>query len=184
MVISSPVYESAVQTHELDYFDSMMIWSPISGSVSEFRLDIDLTTMEATAQPVDYQVLITDPVPFPQIGAITRDLSTTALAGFAFLPEYPGFPFFCDTCTLVPGAPYDPASGKINAVGMDLLVAPDIPGLIGFSRAGDLRLSESPAQSVSAHSTAGLWGLAIFLTGFAFLIIRGERRSTRNSAEY
>ena len=176
MVISGPVYGSAVQSHELDYFDSMMIWSLISGSVSEFRLDIDLTTMEATAQPLDYQVLITDPVPFPQIGAITRDLSTTALAGFAFLPEYPGFPFFCDTCTLVPGAPYDPASGKINAVGMDLLVAPDIPGLIGFSRAGDLRLSESPAQAVPALSSFAIWGLAVALMGFAFRLIRRERR--------
>ena len=161
----------------------MMTWSLISGSASDFTLDIDLTTMEATAQPLSYQVLITDPVPFPQNGTVTRDLSTTATAGFAFLPQFPGFPFFCDTCTLVPGAPYDPATGKINAVGSDHLVAPDIPSLTSFSRAGDLRLSESPAQAVPALSTYGLWGLAVVLTGFAFLMIRRVRRSIQTAAQ-
>ena len=181
VVIFRAVYESAIQTHDLDYFDTMMIWALISGSASDFTLDIDLTTMEATAQPLSYQVLITDPVPFPQNGIVTRGLSTTATAGFAFLPQFPGFPFFCDTCTLVPGAPYDPATGKINAVGSDHLVAPDIPSLTSFSRAGDLRLSESPAQAVPALSTYGLWGLAVVLTGLALLMIRRERRSTQTA---
>ena len=175
VVISSAVYEAAIQTHDLDYFDTMMTWSLISGSASDFTLDIDLTTREATAQPLSYQVLITDPVPFPQNGTVTRDLSTIATAGFAFLPQFPGFPFFCDTCTLVPGVTYDQATGKINAVGTDALVAPDIPSLTGFSRAGDLRLSESPEQVVPALSTYGLWGLAVVVMGFAFLMIRRER---------
>ena len=182
VLVSGAVYESAIETHDLDYFDSMMIWSLISGSASDFELEIDLTTLEATAQLLSYQVLITDPVPFPQIGSVTRDLSTTATAGFAFPPQFPGFPFFCDTCLLVPGAAYDPATGKINAVGSDHLVAADIPSLAGFSRAGDLRLSESPAQAVPALSSYGLWGLAVVLAGFAFLMIRRERRSVQTAA--
>ena len=172
VVIASVAYEAAIQTHDLDYFDTIMSWSLVSGSASDFTLDIDLTTMEATAQPLSYQVLITDPVPFPQNGVVTRELSTTTTAGFAFLPQFPGFPFFCDTCTLVPGTPYDPTTGRINAVGSDDLVAPDIPSLIGFSRAGDLRLSESPAQLLPALSTHGLCALAVVLTGFAILVIR------------
>ena len=184
VVISSAVYEAAIETHDLDYFDTIMTWSLINGSASDFTLEIDLTTMEATAQPLSYQVLITDPVPTPQNGTVTRDLSTTGSAGFAFLPQFPGFPFFCDTCTLVPGAPYDPVTGKINSLGSDDLVAPDIPSLTGFSRAGDLRLSESPAQVVPALSIYGLWVLAVVLTGFAFLMIRGVRRSTRTAAFY
>jgi hypothetical protein len=182
VVISRAVYEAAIETRDLDYFDTMISWSLISGSASDFTLEIDLTTMEATAQAVSYQVLITSPVPFPQNGTVTRDLSTTATAGFAFLPQFPGFPFFCDTCTLVPGAPYDPATGKIHAVGSDDLVAPDIPSLTGFSRAGDLRLSESPVRVVPMLSTYGLWGLAAVLTGFAFLMIRKERRSNQAAA--
>ena len=182
VLISSAEYESAIQTHDLDYFDSMMVWSLVSGSASDFELEIDLTTLEATAQLLSYQVLITDPVPFPQIGTVTRDLSTTATAGFAFLPQFPGFPFFCSTCLLVPGAAYDPVTGTINAVGSDHLVAPDIPSLSGFSRAGDLRLSESPAQAVPALSRYGLWGLAVVLAGFAFLMIRRQRRSVQTAA--
>ena len=181
VVIPGAVYESAIQTHDLDYFDTMMTWSLVGGSASDFTLDIDLTTLEATAQPLGYEVSITDPVPFPQNGTVTRELSTTATAGFAFLPQFPGFPFFCDTCTLVPGAPYDPATGKLNAVGSDHLVAPDIPSLTGFSRAGDLRLSESPARAVPASSSYGLWGLAVALMGFAFLMIRRERRSPQTA---
>ena len=179
VVLSSAVYEAAIQTHQLDYFDTMMTWSLVNGSASDLEIEIDLTTMEANTQPVSYQVLITSPVPFPQIGTVTRGLSTTAPAGFAFLPQFPGFPFFCDTCTLVPGAAYDPATGKINLVGPDDLVAPDIPGLTGFSRAGDLRFSESPAAAVPTLSIYGIWLLAGILTGSAFLMIRGDHGNTR-----
>jgi hypothetical protein len=178
VVIPGAVYETAIQTHDLDYFDSVMTWSLVGGSASSFSLEIDLTTRQATAQPLSYQVVISDPVPFPQIGTVTRDLSTLAAAGFAFLPEFPDFPFFCDTCTLVPAAAYDPATGIINAVGSDHLVAPDIPSLAGFSRAGDLRLSERPAGAVPALSTYGLWSLAVALTSFALLIIL--RDATKN----
>ena len=181
-MIPDAVYETAIQSHDLDYFDAVMIWSLISGSASSFSLDIDLSSLEATAQPLGYQVLISEPVPFPQIGTVTRNLSTTAAAGFAFLPEFPGFPFFCDTCALLPGAAYDPATGVVNAVGSDHLVAPDIPSLTGFSRAGDLRLSERPAEAVPALSTYGLWGLAAALTGFGCQTILRMRRGIQSAA--
>jgi hypothetical protein len=183
VVISRAEYEAAIQTRDLDYFDAMMTWSLIPGSASDFTLEIDLTTMEVAAQPLSYEIHITDPVPVPQNGTVTRYLSSTATAGFAFLPEFPGFPFFCATCTLVPGASYDPATGAINAVGSDDLVAPDIPSLTGFSRAGDLRLSETPAPVVPALSTYGRWGLAVWLMGFASLMIRRERRSNGTAAQ-
>ena len=169
VVITGSVYESAILTHDLDYFDTMTIWTLIPGSASDFTLDIDLATLEATAQPLTYQMSIVDPPPFPQIGTVTRELSSTTTAGFAVLPEFPGFPFFCGACTPVPGAAYDPVTGKLNAIGSDTLVAPDVPGLIGFARAGDLRLSESPAAAVPTLSPLGLWGLVAALTCLAFL---------------
>lgn len=182
VVIPRAVYESAIQTQDLDYFGYLVSWSLIGGSASDFTLDIDLTTLEATAHPLSYQVSIT--VPVVQDGTVTRDLSTTATAGFAYLPQYGSFPFFtttiCENCALVPGAPYDPATGKVNAVGRDRLVAPDIT-LNSFSRAGDLRLSESPTQAVPALSSYGLCGLVVVLTSFAFLMIRRERRSTQTA---
>lgn len=83
---------------------------------------------------------------------------------------------------IVPGAPYDPTTGKINAVGSDQLVAPDI-NLLGFSRAGDLRLTESSAQPIPALSTYGLLGLAVGLMSLIFLTIRSGRRSANTAAD-
>jgi hypothetical protein len=173
--ISGADYESLIQTHELDYFDALMSWSLIAGSASDFILHIDLTTLEASAEPFGYQVSIQSPV--QQVGNVGRDLSTTAAAGFAFLPEFPGFPFFCGFCVPVAGAPYDPITGAIHAVGSDHLVAPDID-LLGFSKAGELRLSERPAQAVPALSSYGLCGLAIALASLAFRTLRRERTAT------
>jgi hypothetical protein len=180
VVISGAEYEAAIQAFGLDYFDVILTGTLVSASASDFVLDIDLTTLEGTALPFSYQISITSPV--QQIGTVTRNLSTTALAGFAFVPEIPGFPVFCDFCLIVPGAPYDPTTGKINAVGSDQLDAPDID-LLGFSRAGDLRLTESAAPSIPALSTYGLAGLAVGLMGFAFLTIRRERRSAQPTVD-
>ena len=173
-MISGPEYEAAIQAYDLDYFGVLMTRSLIGGSASDFVLDIDLTTLEATAQPFSYQVLIEDPVPFPQVGTVSRDLRTTATAGFSFLPEFPGFPFFCSTCVLVPGAPYDPATGEINAVGSDHIVAADVD-LLSFSRAGDLRLSER-VPSIPGAPLHALLGLAAILMSLAFLVMRNARR--------
>lgn len=180
VVIAGAEYEWAIQTHDLDYFDVLMSWSIIGGSATDFVLDIDLTTLEATAQPFGYQVTITAPLPFPQVGTVSRDLSTTTTAGFGTSPMLPGFPFFCDTCILVPGAPYDPITGKINAVGSDTIVSADI-NLIGFSRAGDLRLSEGAAPAVLPLTTYWLSGLAVVLAGIALVTIRREGRYARSA---
>ena len=176
VVISRAVYESAIETHDLDYFGFELI----DGSASDFTLDIDLTTREATAHPLAYQVSVT--VPPNAVGTITRHLSTTALAGFGYSPQFPGFPFFttnpCELCALVPGAAYDPATGKLNAVGSDDLDSPD-GDFRSFARAGDLRLSESPTPGVPALSSHGLAGLVGVLAIFAIRVIRREPRSSR-----
>jgi hypothetical protein len=172
VVIASANYASAIQTQLLDYFGYMMTWSLVPGSASAFVLHIDLTTKQATAELATYDTDIQSPV--QQLGDVARTLSTTATAGFTVLPQYPNFPFFCPTCLLVPGAPYDPVTGKLNAVGSDHLDAPDID-LTSFSRAGDLRLSESPAPAVPALSAVGIGSLVVALAGFACLRLRRER---------
>lgn len=174
VVVSGAEYESAILAHGLDYFGALISASLIAGSASDFTLDIDLTTLEASARPFSYQLSIQSPV--AQIGTVSRDLSTTATAGFAFLPEFPGFPFFCSTCVLVPGAVYDPITGRINAVGSDHLVSADID-LLSFSRAGDLRLSESAAPAVPALSSPAVWGLVVLLISVPFATARSERLS-------
>ncbi len=179
VVVSGAEYESAIQAHGLDYFDALLNSSLISGSASDFTLDIDLTTLEAAAQPFSYQLSIQFPV--QQVGTVSRDLSTTAIAGFAFLPEFPGFPFFCSFCVLVPGALYDPSTGKINAVGSDHLESPDID-LLSFSRAGDLRLSESAAPAVPALSGHAVWGLAVLLIIVTLATVRSKRPSENSAA--
>ena len=176
VVIPHATYEAAIQTQDLDYFGLLTTWSLIGGSASDFALDIDLTTLEAVVVPHTYQVSITSPV--QQVGTVSRVLFSTNTAGFGYFPGYGTFPFFtttpCGTCALVPGAPYDPITGKVNAVGRDRLVAPDIT-LNSFSRVGDLRLSEIPTPGVPALSGYALGGLVVVLTGLALAMLRRGR---------
>ena len=162
VVVLAPTYASAIATDQLDYFEVITDWSLIPGTATEFRLDIDLTTLQAVAQTASYEVSL-DVSP-PQNGDVTRMLSTTAVAGFGSHPSFPGFPFFCTTsCVIVPGAPYDPVTGRLNAVGRDILDAPDVD-LQSFSRAGDLRLSEASAPAVPVVPVLGLVGIGALLT--------------------
>jgi hypothetical protein len=160
VVVSAAAYASAIATQQLDYVGALAAWTLVPGSASELRLDIDLTTLQATAQPAHYGVSLA--ISPPQDGVVTRNLSTTTVAGFAFLPSPAGFPFYCVPCVPVPGAPYDPATGRLNAIGSDHLVAPDVD-VNGFSRAGDLRLTEAPT-AVPALPGYGLLALAALLT--------------------
>lgn len=180
VVISAAEYESILLALGFDYFDLAVVASLIMGSASDFTLDIDLTTLEGTAQPLSYQISITDPV--QQNGIVTRDLSTTATAGYGVDQAIPGFPFFCTlplpTCLPVPGAPYDPLTGKINAVGSGTLVAPDVT-LASFSRAGDLRFSEIEATAVPALSGPALGGLVVLLIGVTLASVRSISRPAR-----
>ena len=181
VVISAAEYESILLALGFDYFDLAVVASLVIGSAFDFTLDIDLTTLEGTAQPFSYQMSITDPV--QQLGTVTRNLSTTATAGFGVDPSIPGFPFFCTlplpTCLPVPGAPYDPLTGKINAVGSGQLVAPDID-LTSFSRAGDLRFSEVEATAVPALTDPALGGLvALLIISVTLASVRCNRRPVR-----
>lgn len=161
VVVSSTQYASAIATQQLDYMSALAAWSLVPGTATAFRLDIDLTTLAVTAQPSSYQISLA--ISPPQDGTVTRNLSTTTTAGFAFLPNPPGFPLYCVPCVPVPGAPYDPATGRLNAIGSDHLVSPDV-NITGFSRAGDVRLSEAPAPAVPAVSSYGLVGIGALLT--------------------
>lgn len=152
VVISAPVYETAIQTNDLDYFNSALFGTLVPGTSTEFRLEIDLTTGFATAQTLSYQATVQ--VPSTQTGTLTRQLSTSATAGYAFLPSPPGFPFFCTPCTPVLGAAYAPATGKLNAVGSDRFLSADVDQR-SFARAGDLRLTEIPTPSVPALAPGG-----------------------------
>lgn len=177
VVVPASGYAAAIETHDLDFFDLLLLWTLVPGSASELRIDIDLTTLEATAQPASHQITIPTP---PQIGSVTRELDTAATAGFTFHPDLEEFPIFCTSsefvpCLIVPGAPYDPQSGTLHAVGSDLLDAPDVE-IRGFSRAGDLRLSELPASSVPALPAFGAWGAAVVLAVAARRRFRARRR--------
>lgn len=173
VVIAAADHAAAIQTHDLDYFGYLMTWSLVGGSATPFTLHIDRTTLQGTAEPSSYGISITSPL--QQLGDVDRVLSTTATAGFSLLPQYPMFPFSCVTCILVAGVPYNPTTGKINAVGADDLDAPDID-LQSFSRAGDLRLSELLAPPAApALSPFALGSLAIALASLAFLMLRRER---------
>jgi hypothetical protein len=162
VVVSAAEYAAAIATKNLDYFEVITDWSLVPGTATAFQVDIDLTTLEATAQTASYEVSL-DISP-AQNGDVTRMLSTTGLAGFGVHPSFPGFPFFCTaSCLIVPGAPYDPLTGRLNAVGRDILDAPDVD-LQSFSRAGDLRLSEVAAPAVPAVPVSGLLLLAVLMT--------------------
>lgn len=61
----------------------------------------------------------------------------------AFVPDFCG-----ETCTIVPGASYDPATGKLNMVGFERQTGCGETGCITidvFNRNGDMRLSEVAA---------------------------------------
>lgn len=162
VVVSAAEYAAAIATKDLDYFEVITDWSLIPGTATAFQLDIDLTTLQATAQTAGYEVSL-DISP-PQNGDVTRMLSTTGLAGFGVHSSFPGFPFFCTaSCLIVPGAPYDPLTGRLNAVGRDVLDAPDVD-LQSFSRAGDIRLSEFEGPQVPAVPVPGLVAIAALLT--------------------
>ena len=147
VTVAAADYEAAILGHDLDYMISTFAAPLVPGSVSDFVIEIDLTTLEATAQTASYQIALS--FPFPNTGTVTRDVATTTVAGYGFDASIPGFPFFCPFagCLIVPGASYDVVSGTLNAVGEDHLIAADID-LSSFARAGDLRLSEVPAVPI------------------------------------
>jgi hypothetical protein len=182
LVISSADYAAMIASQDIDYFGYLMTWLLVAGSASPFTLEINLATRHATAQLAIYTIDIQSPV--QQLGTVQRVLSTTAVAGFNILPQYPNFPFFCTTCIVVPGSPYDPATGKVNAVGYDELDAPDVMNFRSFSRAGDLRLSETQQATPAAPALSGpgLAGLVLALAAAALIAMRTARTTALGKA--
>ena len=103
-----------------------------------------------------------------------KELDTAALSGFMG-PDTP--PLFCtsqaqvdglcmfepslcgQTCTIVPGYPYDPATGLVNMIGIETVYGCDGSICFGpfdfFSQRGDLRLTEDPPAPPDPPSGGG-----------------------------
>ncbi len=110
--------------------------SAVPGSFSDYLVAIDVATGAVLSATVDGQVTV------PILGTISlaQTASSGQVAGFKLTNIF-GYtlPIHCTSgvdCTIVPGLPYDPASGQLNAVGVIATVF-DV-----FTPFGDLRLSE------------------------------------------
>lgn len=117
--------------------------TPIPGSFSPYVIHIDIASLQVTSASLSGMV---DAGSFGVL-TLTQSGSSTATAGFRFITiGGQSLPQFCDTgadCTIVPGRPFAPTTGTINAVGR---IAASPLGLEFFNPFGDLRFSESPAQ--------------------------------------
>jgi hypothetical protein len=169
-------------------------FAPVPGTFAPMVIEIDLATLEATSEPT--AGALEAPSPPLTFNFSTRALDTTATAGFLGPDTGPLYctsqqqvddqclinPFFCGkTCTLVPGAPFDPATGRINLVGSEEQFGCDGPSVCFgpfemLARTGDLRLGETPA-GVPAASRSGRGALAVLLAASAALALRRWPRS-------
>jgi len=171
--------EISAATHQEIRDDGFL--PPVPGSFSPIVVEIDLGTLEATSQPTGGAFSNgTQSSSFS-----TRALESTAPAGFVG-PEAPPlfctsqqqvddacpyFPILCgQVCTLVPGAPYQPSTGKINLVGSAEEGGCDGTACFGpfenFAATGDLRLQEEP-PGVPASRERGRAVLALALLASA-----------------
>jgi hypothetical protein len=93
----------------------------------------------------------------------------------------PSVPQLCGAiCVIVPGAAYDPATGKLNMVGFERQSGCGETGCLVFdffNRNGDLRLSEVPAPPVPASGPLALVALAASLLAVAARRLRAARSS-------
>ncbi len=133
-----------------DFFNGAV--STVPGSFSDYVITIDVATGVVTsAAATGVLDTVLGQVPVDQTA------SSTALAGFEIFP-FMGFdfPLFCTSgasCTIVPGAPYDPLTGRANAVGIIVTSVFDT-----FTPFGDVRLTEDDGlrcdTSISARDFA------------------------------
>jgi hypothetical protein len=128
-------------------------------TASDFVVEIDLATLETVNNPASSGTVILAHAGY----AFTRTLDTQRVAGFA--NGGPAGPLHCSSqqeiddlclivpdycgvlCVIVPGAPYDSATGKVNLVGFENQDGCGETGCLDidmFSDAGDLRLTEVP----------------------------------------
>ncbi len=153
---------------------------PFTGELQPVVIEIDLVDFSAVSSTSGL-----DPV---LLAAFSEDLGTETLAGYALVELQP---FFCTsqqeiddlclidplslycgaTCVLVPGAPYDPNTGKINMVGAETIFCQfsacpyDL-----FSEFGDMRFTEP--QTVPALPPAALALLSLLIMLSAGHLIR------------
>lgn len=142
---------------------------PVPESFTPLVIEIDRTSLQATSQVANAGY---------DNGAAwltieLQALDTTATGGFVG-PTAPPlfcqsqlqvdqacqfFPVFCgQTCNLVPGSPYDPASGRVNLIGVEIRDGCDgsfCPGALHyFTTFGDLRLTDSVEVPMLPGGTA------------------------------
>jgi hypothetical protein len=134
--VATIVVPSSATEAFIDQFFAGAI-SAVPGSFTDYVITLDVATgevMSASASGTLSTVIGNIPV--------TQTASSTTLAGFEIFP-FMGFdfPLFCTsgpTCTIVPGAPYDPVTGRANAVGIIVTSVFNT-----FTPFGDMRLSEN-----------------------------------------
>ena len=150
---------------------------PFAGELQPVVIEIDLGDFSAVSSTSGLA---------PGSIAFSQDLGTETLAGYALVELQPVFcasqqeiddeclinPLYCGaTCVLVPGAPYDPNTGKINMVGAETIFCQfsacpyDL-----FSEFGDMRFTEP--QTIPALSPAALALLSLLIMLSAGHLIR------------
>ena len=145
---------------------------PFVGELQPVVIEIDLGDFSAVSSTSG---LAPGPIAFSQ------DLGTETLAGVALVE---GLPFFCTsqqeiddlclidplychgaTCVLVPGAPYDPNTGKINMVGAETIFCTNQACPFDyFSEFGDMRFTEPQAVPALPPAALALLSLLIMLS--------------------
>jgi len=115
----------------------------VPGSFSDYVILIDRQTSEVLSATLSGTINI---VAFNLDIALGQTASSTATAGFELIDLFGAIlPSFCTgggACTIVPGLPYDPVTGALNAVGSASTSLGNF-----FTPFGDMLLSEEPASS-------------------------------------
>lgn len=137
----------------------------VPGSFSDYVVEIDVASGAVLSASVSGLVTL------PIVGTISveQTASSSTLAGFQLTNIF-GYlvPIFCTSgasCTIVPGLPYDPATGQLNAVGLIATI------FNVFTPFGDLRLSEVPqplACDVAMSQPSYVDGQDVVITSLRF----------------
>jgi hypothetical protein len=175
--------------------------TPIPGTFTPIVIEIDLTTLAATSQTASGS-LQSGPV---GMAFVQNPLATTTTGGFItggdiFTPIFCTsqaevddacliVPAFCNSiCVLVPGAPYDEASGKVNLVGSETQQGCDGAICSGpftlFTGNGDLRLTElsaPPLPALGGEALLVLVTLMVVTAGYQLHLGAGARCRARSS---